>query len=393
MAETTTTPHPQDAAPARPRWQRLLIRPETMTFTLLVLGVFAGGLLSPFFLDINYILRSFTLYSEFAIVALVLTMVIIAGEIDLSPAANMALSACIFAWLQQAGVPIPLAVAAGLFSGLVMGAINGFFVIGLQLPSIIVTIGTLTLYRGLAQIIAGDKSIRVPEWFIGVDKVMIAGVPLPVVLFLLLAIVLAVVLGGTIFGRQIYQIGTNEVAARHSGIQSARIKLGLFLLIGLVAAIAGIMTASRLGSVRYDLGIGGELQMVLMAMLGGTYIFGGRGTILGTFLAAWLLVIVSTGMIVANVLPAVQLVVLGILLIVSIIATNFIYSAPKGSGHIRRPTATTGGNEVLKKTLIAGLALGLAAMVTSAIAADPIKIVYIGKNTRQPVFRLDHWRF
>ena len=326
MSAIETQPTVQDAAPARPRWQVLLVRPETMTFVLLVLGIFAGGLLSPFFLDINYILKSFTLYAEFAIVALVLTMVIIGGEIDLSPAANMALSACIFAWLQQAGVPIPIAILIGLASGLAMGAINGLMVIGLQLPSIIVTIGTLTLYRGLAQIIAGDKSIRVPEWFIGVDRIMIAGIPLPVVIFALLAIVLGIVLGGTIFGRQIYQIGTNEVAARHAGIRSARIKLTLFLLSGIVASIAGIMTASRLGSVRYDLGLGGELQMVLMAMLGGTYIFGGRGTILGTFLAAWLLVIVSTGMIVANVLPAVQLVVLGSLLIVSIIATNFIYS-------------------------------------------------------------------
>jgi rhamnose transport system permease protein len=316
----------KEMAPPRPRWQVLLIRPETMTFILLIVGIFAGSQLSPFFLDISYILRSFTLYAEVAMVALVLTMVIIAGEIDLSPAANMALSACIFAWLQQAGVPIPVAVGLGLLSGLAMGALNAAFTIALQLPSIIVTIGTLTLYRGLAQVIAGDKSIRVPEWFIGIDKIMIAGIPLPVVLFVLLALLLGLVLGGTIFGRQIYQVGTNEVAARHAGIRSARIKLLLFLLIGVVAAAGGIMTASRLGSVRYDLALGQELQMVLMAMLGGTYIFGGRGSIPGTFLAAWLLVVVSTGMIVANVLPAVQNVVLGALLIISIIATNFIYS-------------------------------------------------------------------
>ena len=324
--DTSTTPAAQDAAAARPRWQTLVIRPETMTFILLVIGVFAGSQLSPFFLDISYILRSFTLYAELAIVALVLTMVIISGEIDLSPAANMALSACIFAYAQAAGLPIPVAIGIGLLAGLVMGAINGFMVIALQLPSIIVTIGTLTAYRGLAQVIAGDKSIRVPEWFIGVDKIMLAGIPLPVLLFILLAIALGVVLGGTIYGRQIYQIGTNEVAARHAGIRSRQIKLSLFLFIGVVASVAGMMTASRLGSVRYDIALGGELQMVLMAMLGGTYIFGGRGTILGTFLAAWLLVIVSTGMIVANVLPAVQLVVLGTLLIVAIIATNFIYS-------------------------------------------------------------------
>jgi len=325
MSTLDTTP-PQDTAPVRPRWQTLLIRPETMTLILLVIGIFAGSQLSPFFLDVSYILRSFTLYSELAIVALVLTMVIIVGEIDLSPAANMALSACVFAWAQASGVPIPFAMLIGLASGLAMGALNAFMVIGLQLPSIIVTIGTLTLYRGLAQVLAGDKSIRVPEWFIGVDKIMLAGIPLPVVLFIVLAIGLGIVLGGTIFGRNIYQIGTNEIAARHAGIRSARIKAGLFLLVGLVSAVAGIMTASRLGSVRYDIALGGELQMVLMAMLGGTYIFGGRGTILGTFLAAWLLVIVSTGMIVANVLPAVQLVVLGSLLIVAIIATNLIYS-------------------------------------------------------------------
>jgi len=217
-------------------------------------------------------------------------------------------------------------IVIGLSAGLAMGALNAFMVIALQLPSIIVTIGTLTLFRGLAQIIAGDKSIRMPDWFIGIDKVLVLGIPATVVIFAVFALVLGLILAGTIFGRQIYQIGTNEVAARYAGIRTRRIKLALFLLMGLVAAIAGMLTASRLGSVRYDLGLGGELQMVLMAMLGGTYIFGGRGTILGTFLAAWLLVVVSTGMTVANLLPAIQLTVLGVLLIVAIIATNLIYS-------------------------------------------------------------------
>ena len=127
--ETQSTPTSQDAAPARPRWQALVIRPEAMTLILLIIGIFAGAQLSPYFLDITYILRSFSLYAEVAMVALVLTMVIIAGEIDLSPAANMALSACIFAWLQQAGVPIPAAVAIGLASGVAMGAVNAIFTI------------------------------------------------------------------------------------------------------------------------------------------------------------------------------------------------------------------------------------------------------------------------
>jgi rhamnose transport system permease protein len=273
----------RDAAPPRPGWHVALVRPETMTFVLLILGIITGSQLSEFFLDINYILKSFTISVEFAIVALVLTMVIIAGEIDLSPAANMALSACLFAWAQEAGLGMPVAITIGLGAGLIMGLFNGLMVIALQLPSIIVTIGTLILYRGLAQVIAGDKSIRVPEWYIGIDKILVAGIPLPVVIFVVLSLLLGFVLGMTIFGRQIYLIGTNEVAAKHAGIRTKRIKMMLFLMMGLASAVAGLMTASRLGSVRYDLGLGGELQMVLMAMLGGTYIFGG-GRSLARFL-------------------------------------------------------------------------------------------------------------
>ncbi len=323
---TIAKPTARDAAPVRPMWKVLLLRPELMTFALLVLGLFGASALSPYFLDLAYILDSFTLSAEFAMVALILTMIIIAGEIDLSPASNMALSACLFAYAQAAGIPMPVAICIGLAAGLAMGALNAFMVIALQLPSIIVTIGTLILYRGLAQVIAGDKSIRVPEWFIGINNYLVLGMPSTVLMFLILSLVLGLVLGVTVFGRQIYLIGTNEIAARHAGIRTRRIKTLLFLMMGLASAFAGLLTASRLGSVRYDLGLGGELQMVLMAMLGGTYIFGGRGTILGTFLAAWLLVVASTGMTVANLLPAVQLTVLGVLLIVSIIATNAIYS-------------------------------------------------------------------
>jgi len=325
MTDTVNAPT-RELAPARPTWHVVLVRPETMTFLLLIFGLIGASILSPFFLDVNYILRSFTLTAEMSIVALVLTMVVISGEIDLSPAANMALSACIFAWVQDAGVPLPLAVIVGLLAGLAMGALNAFMSIRMQLPSIIVTIGTLIFFRGLAQVIAGDSSIRVPDSFIGINAIMVFGIPLPVVIFVVVAIILGLVLGTTVIGRQIYQIGTNQQAALHAGINAKRIKWGLFLTLGVVSAAAGIMAASRLGSVRYDLVLGGELQMVLMAMLGGTYIFGGRGTILGTFLAAWLLVIVSTGMTVANLLPAIQLTVLGILLIVAIIATNFIYA-------------------------------------------------------------------
>jgi rhamnose transport system permease protein len=239
----------------------------------------------------------------------------------------MALAACLFGVAYQNGVPIELAMLIAIVSGAVMGAFNGFLVLRFQLPSIIVTIGTLTLYRGLAQVIAGDKSIgSFPAWFNGWDYRMLFNVPVPVLVFAATSLILGLVLGTTVFGRQVYQAGTSEIAARHAGIRVWRLKMGLFVGMGVVSAIAGLLAASRLASVRYDLASGAELQMVLMAMLGGTYIFGGRGTILGTFLAAWLLVIISTGMTVANIAIYAQLTVLGLLLIFSIIATNAIYA-------------------------------------------------------------------
>jgi rhamnose transport system permease protein len=317
----------REAAPLRPLWQVVLVRPETATFLFLLIAIGIGARLSPYFADLGFILESATYYCEFAIVALVLTLVIIAGEIDLSPAAQMALSACLFAAVYRSGVPIVLAMGVGLLSGLAMGALNALFVTVLRLPSIIVTIGTLTLYRGIAQVLAGDKSIGgFPAWFVGIDYRMVGIVPVPVVIFVCASIALGLFLGTTIYGRQIYQIGVSETAAIHAGIRVRRIKVSLFLASGFTSAIAGIMAASRLGSVRYDLASGGELTMVLIVMLGGAYIFGGRGTILGTFLASWLLIIIATGMTVANIAINAQLTAMGILLIVSIIATNAIYA-------------------------------------------------------------------
>ena len=326
--ETTLSPSSaRKSATMRPRWQVILIRPETATFLFLLIAIGIGARLSPFFADLGFILQSATYYIEFAIVALVLTIVIISGEIDLSPAAQMALSACVFAAVYRSGAPIAAAMGISLLSGLAMGAVNGFFVTALRLPSIIVTIGTLTLYRGLAQVLAGDKSIGgFPSWFVGIDYRMFGIVPAPVLIFVCASIALGLFLGVTIYGRQIYQIGVSEIAAIHVGIRVRRIKMGLFLASGLTSAMAGMMAASRLGSVRYDLASGGELTMVLIVMLGGTYIFGGRGSILGTFLAAWLLIIIATGMTVANIAINAQLTAMGLLLIVSIIATNAIYA-------------------------------------------------------------------
>jgi rhamnose transport system permease protein len=321
------TVSPQDAAKPLPLWRSIVVRPETMTLLLLLAATIVASLLSPFFASISFILESATYYSEFSIIALVMTLIIISGEIDLSPAAMMALSACLFGVSYQAGLPLGVAMGVSVLAGLAMGAFNGYLVLWLRLPSLMVTIGTLIMYRGLAQVLAGDKSIsKFPKWFVGIDYREVLGVPVPVLIFVIASIGLALFLGTTVLGRQIYQIGTSETAARHAGLKVRPIKFGLFVAMGIVSALAGLIATSRLASVRYDLASGGELQMILIVMLGGTYIFGGRGTIWGTFLASWLLVIIATGMTVANIPVTYQLTVMGLLLIVSIIATNAIYS-------------------------------------------------------------------
>src|SRR3569833_2783018 len=324
--EPIVAPSALDAAPARPRWQGILIRPVMLTVVLPILEPIVASVFWPQSLDLGYVLSTFTLTAPLALMALVRTLVIIAGEIDLSPASSMALTACVFAWALQSGVPFPLAVALCIGLGLVLGLFNAFLVVYLRLPSLIATIGTLTFNRGLAQVLAGDNSIKLPEWYMGLNLVTVFGIPVPDLIVTIATILLALLLSATIFGRQIYQTGTNEIAAQHAGIRTRVSKTVLFASLGVVSALAGMMFVSQLGTVRYDLGLGGELQMVLMAMLGGAYIFGGRGSILGTFLAAWLLSIMTNAMHTASWLPAPQFCLLGELLIVSIIATNFIYS-------------------------------------------------------------------
>ena len=221
MSRHDAPPPVQDAAPTRPVWQALLVRPETATLALLIAAAVAASRLSPFFADATFILESSTYYIEFGTVALVLTMVIVSGEIDLSVAAIMALSSCLFAIAFRAGLPVPLAMLVGLAAGAAMGAFNAALVVSLKLPSIIVTIGTMTLYRGLAQVMVGDKSIgSFPAWFVGIDFRSLLGLPAPVIIVGVSALLLAVVMGATILGRWIYLTGTNEIAARHAGVPS-----------------------------------------------------------------------------------------------------------------------------------------------------------------------------
>ena len=315
---------------SRAAWYNRFLRPEYGTVLMLIAAVILGSVLSPYFRDFLFVLDSSSLYIEFGLIALPLTFVILSGQIDLSVASAMALVATATATFYELGVPFGFTLVIGLLLGLAIGLFNGFIVTRFALPSIIVTIATLSLYRGIAQILLGDHSIgHFPDWFVGVDMRYGWIFPLPLIFFVVVFIILALILNKTIFGRQVYAIGTNEKAAIYSGMHVRRIKMILFGTTGVFAAMGGLIMMSRLGVARYDLAEMGELEIVTIALLGGADINGGRGNVVGTFIAFFVLVALRTGMTVANIKIESQLTVLGGLLIFAIVLSNFIYSKRK----------------------------------------------------------------
>jgi rhamnose transport system permease protein len=321
---TSQTPAYKSIPALAPRARPYL--PELVVTALLVLAFLVGGLLSPFFFDVEFLFREALLYMEIGILALGLTYIIISGNLDLSVAGNLAMVACVTAYVHaKLGVPMQVSLILGLFLGTLAGAFNGIFVTRLGLPSLTVTLATMALYRGIAQILLGDHSIQqMPQWFFGIDRVTIPGsyIPAPFLIFLGLALVFELVLQRTVLGRWIYAIGTNERAAHFAGVPIKRVKLFLFTLSGFLSGLAGLMLTSRLMVARYDHARGWELEAITAVVLGGTSIAGGRGSIYGTVIALFLLAVLRTGMGVANVKVESQLAVVGALMVVAVIISN-----------------------------------------------------------------------
>ncbi len=334
--EITVTEQPvAGAAPARRSSIRaLLARPEMVTVLLLILAFIAGTILSPYFLDVPFLLNYTSTYIEIGIMALGMVFVIISGNIDLSVASLLALVACIAGVLYfDLSVPMWITIIIALLAGLGLGWLNGILITRMKLPALAVTLATLALYRGVANILVGDDSrpklawsrdVVFPEWFVGINKVRIPGtpIPMPLVIMIVLAIILGLLLHKTTFGRWVYAIGTNEEAARYSGIPTDRVKLLIFMLSGFLSSLAGLVMVSRLGVARYDHARGWELDVITAVVLGGVSINGGRGSMFGAVIAYLLIVILRTGMGVANIKAESQLTAIGLLLIVSVIVAN-----------------------------------------------------------------------
>ncbi len=316
-------------------------RNEYTLAALTVLALLAGSRLSSHFLDAGYLLGTTTLYVETGIMALLMTAIIICGHIDLSVASTLALTAAATGVLHaQYAVPFWLACCLGMLLAGMLGALNGVLIVGMNLPSLTVTLGTMALYRGAAQILIGDHSVGgFPAWFCGVDQVY-AG-PFPVTLLLLLAggCAMALFLQRTTLGRCIYAIGNNKTASRLSGLRVGAVEALLFTLSGLAAGMCGLLMASRLSVARFDMASGKELDVITAVVLGGTDIFGGKGGVAGTLLALCLLALLRTGMGLADIPSEKQQIVVGALLIGAIALPRLAELARKQYMKRQKPAA------------------------------------------------------
>lgn len=298
----------------------LLGRWEALLALLLVAAFAANAIMLPHFLDLYNLADGTFNFSEKALIALPMALLIICREIDISVSGILALSSVAIGLAHVNGVAPELLLPIALATGTACGWLNGIMVTHFRLPSIVVTIGTVSLFRGLASVVLGDKA------FTGYPQVMadwgqgyfFGFIPREFVILLLFAGLFAFVLHATTWGRRIYAIGNNPVAARFSGIAVDRYRLVLFMLTGAMAGLAAYLLTGRIGSTRPNIAMGWELEVITMVILGGVSIAGGAGTIGGVMLAVLTLGTVTYGLSLANIPGIYMTIVVGILLLATI---------------------------------------------------------------------------
>ncbi|WP_265516460.1 ABC transporter permease [Nitratireductor luteus] len=313
------------------RWTTWLKSWEMLLVGVVVFVFAVNAYASPYFLNAWNLSDATFNFTEKAMIAMAMALLIIAGEIDLSVAAIIALASTLMGLALQYGAGTPELVMIGLGVGLLCGAFNGLLVTGLGLPSIVVTIGTMSLFRGIAYIILGDKAFTgypVDFAFFGQGYVWWV-ISFELVLFLFIALIFGVLLHATYFGRMVYAIGNNATGALFSGIRVARVKFILFLLTGLMSGVAAVCLTSRLGSTRPSIAFAWELEVVTMVVLGGVSILGGSGSIPGVVLAALIMGLVTFGFGLANVPGIVMSIFIGMLLI-GVIAAPIVWRRLRG---------------------------------------------------------------
>ena len=293
-ADALTTPRASVGA-------RLLRSREAGILVALVLMVVLLSTASPEFRTPDNLLNNARNLSFVGIVALGQAMVMITGGIDLSAGSVWGLTAVSTAALMAQGWPTPLAVGAGLGIAAVFGLFNGLCVTKLRMPPFVPTLATMSIARALALVITRGKSINDfrPEGdlFFGLGGGDTFGLPNPFLLFLVLVVVVWIVLDRTVFGRQLYAVGGNEKAAKLSGLEVDRLKLAVYVISAVLAGLAGVVEVSYLSSAIANQGLGKELSVIAAAVIGGTALTGGEGTVLGIFVGTVILEVLRNGLV------------------------------------------------------------------------------------------------
>jgi rhamnose transport system permease protein len=308
-----------------------LVRWEAVLVLLLIIVTVAMSLASPFFLDFDNLIDNSLNSSEEAMIALPMAILIISREIDVSVASIVALAAVLMGLTSDAGGGVVAIVLVGLATGLVAGVVNGALVTGLGIHSIVVTIGTLSLYRGIATAIVTDGAFtKFPKELFFFGRYYVGGtIPFELIFLALLILLFGACLHTTVVGRRIFAIGNSPEAARYSGVAVTRYKVVVFALTGLISGVASVFLVSRLGSVRSNIAQGWELQIITMVVLGGVAISGGTGNIFGVVLSVLLIEAFMFGLSLLNIPGIIINMCLGFLLIAAICAPYLIrYSLP-----------------------------------------------------------------
>ena len=323
------------------RWETLLL--GLILLALLIFSVPMSPWYTPYFFNATNMLGFSGRVIAVALMALPLTLIVIAGQIDLSVESMLGMAAIVFATKWAGGWNIWLAALFTLGAGGVGGLFNGLVVTRIRLPALVVTLGTYALFRGLAFLILGDRAIDLstaPASFTNIGGGTIGSTPIPqyLPLFAVLALVFGLVLHRTSFGRYIYAIGSNQEACRYSGVRVDLIITILFVVSGIMSALAGMVEATRLTSARADIGTGLLLDVVTAVVLGGVDIFGGRGTIVGPVLALVLIALLRGGLGPLQVSDDVANLMVGCLLIFSILLPHVAQQVRTSTARYRRRT-------------------------------------------------------
>ncbi|KAA9165894.1 ABC transporter permease [Delftia sp. BR1] len=277
------------------------------------------SLLSPAFLTAGNLRNVLLQVSIIAIVAFGMTYVLLLGEIDLSVGSVVALAGSVAGLMLGQGLAPALVLPAVLLCGLLLGAVNGSLSALLHLPSFIVTVATMGIFRGLAYIVSGGMPQPVDsEAFLWIGNGELLGMPVPIWILAALLAANHFVLSRTVFGRKTYLAGGNAEAAIYAGIRVGRLKIAIFMLSGLMAAVGGLLLTSRLYSAQPNAAMGWELDAIAAAVLGGTRLAGGHGSIVGTLIGALMIGVINNGMNLMSVPYFYQLIVKGSVILVAV---------------------------------------------------------------------------